>query len=347
MARPSARYIEELAQSWEPTMRAAFIAAVRDARQRANLTAIARLLENGDVEGAIRAVGLDPSAFSPLAIERARVFHEGGAATALQIPSRATEQGYRLSVLFDATNPRAERIVAENSLRLATELVDDQIAMMRTSLSEGLNAGRNPRSVALDLVGRINPATRVREGGTLGLHSTQERWLANYVSDLGSDDPATLRTLLDRGLRDKRFDRSIAKAIREGTGLPPEIQAKMRASYANRALKWRGDLIAKQETLSALREAQVEAWNQGIDKGVVKREEIRKFWVTAGDLRVRPEHQQIPGMNPDGRAWNEPFQTPTGTSMFAPHDHDLACRCRMNVRVNYVDRAVRALNAAA
>jgi hypothetical protein len=174
----------------------------------------------------------------------------------------------------------------------------------------------------------------------IGLHSTQEQWLAKYADDLGSTDPATLRSLLTRGLRDKRFDPAVLKAVREGRGLPADIRIKMRAAYANNALKWRADNISRTETLRALGAAQTEAYQQAIDKGHLDKSLIRRFWQTAGDGRVRPTHRLIPGMNKDGRGWDEPFQTPDGPSMHAPHDTDPQCRCREVVRINFLAQAV-------
>lgn len=147
-------------------------------------------------------------------------------------------------------------------------------------------------------------------------------------------------------MRDRRFDRSVLKAIREGAGLPAELQARMRTAYANRALRWRAENIARTETMRALGAAQTLAWRQGIDKGVVARDAIRRYWVTANDERVRHTHRMIPGMNKGGVGWDEPFRTPTGESMHAPHDVDPMCRCRERIDVDFLAPGVAALRRA-
>jgi hypothetical protein len=338
--------LEKLASTWEPKLRDAFLAAIRGVTDRTNLTVITRLLENGDIDGAFRVLNIDPADFSQLALVHQQAFNEGGAAAANSIPPIPQPAGHAVRVLFNVRNPSAEAWVSRRSSKLIADIVDDQRDMVRDFLKRGLASGTNPRTVALDLVGRTSAASRTRTGGIIGLHSTQEQWLASYANDLGSTDPAALRSLLDRGLRDKRFDAAVLKAIREGRGLPADIQVKMRAAYVNKALKWRADNIARTETLRALGAAQTEAYQQAVDKAHLDKSLIRRFWQTAGDERVRPAHRLIPGMNKDGRGWDEPFQTPDGPSMHAPHDKDPQCRCKEVVRIDFLARAIAKARAA-
>jgi hypothetical protein len=338
--------LERLASTWEPKLRDAFLAAIRGIIDRANLAVITRFLENGDFDGAFRALNIDPADFSQSALIHQQAFNSGGAAAADTIPPIPQPAGHSVRVLFNVRNPSAEAWVSQRSSKLIADIVDDQRAMVRQFLKRGLADGTNPRTVALDLVGRTSAASRARTGGIVGLHSTQEQWLASYANDLGSTDPVALRSLLDRGLRDKRFDAAVLKAIREGRGLHADMQVKMRAAYVNKALKWRADNIARTETLRALGAAQVEAYQQAIDKGHLDKSLIRRFWQTAGDERVRPTHRLIPGMNKDGRGWDEPFQTPDGPSMHAPHDTDPQCRCKEVVRIDFLARAIAKARAA-
>lgn len=338
--------LEKLSSAWEPKLRDAFLAAIRSITDRANLSVITRLLEHGDLDAAFRALNIDPADFSQFALVHQQAFNDGGAAAAKTIPPIAQPAGHSIRVLFNVRNPSAELWVSQRSSKLITEIVDDQRDTVRSFLKRGLAAGTNPRTVALDLVGRTSAASRTRTGGIIGLHSTQEQWLASYASDLGSTDAAALRSLLDRGLRDRRFDAAVRKAVAEGKGLPADIQVKMHAAYVNKALKWRADNIARTETLRALGAAQIDAYQQAIDKGHLDKSLIRRFWQTAGDERVRPTHRLIPGMNKDGRAWDEPFQTPDGPSMHAPHDTDPQCRCKEVVRIDFLARAIAKARAA-
>ena len=339
--------LERLADTWEPQMKAAFLSAIKDKIKRIDINALVRLLENGDVPGALRLVGLEPANFSALALVHQQIFNTGGLAVAAAAPAIDQAAGYALHVLFDVRNPRAEQIIRDLSGNLITEIVDDQRVAIRGALEQGLVAGSNPRTTALDLIGRIDPVTRQRIGGIIGLHSNQIQWLENYKAKLASTDPADLRAALDYGLRDKRFDRVVLKAIEDGTAVPADMQVKAGVSFANRALKWRGDNIARTETMQALGAAQTEAYQQAIDDGKVDVELITRFPVTAGDDRVRPTHRAVPGMNPDGRKWNEPFATPFGPQMHAPYPSEINCRCYERVKIDFIGKAVNQFKAEA
>lgn len=337
MVKVPANYLELLADKWEPQLRDAFLRAISGITNTAKIDTLARLLKAGDLNGALHMLNIDPAQFNQMALVQQQTFNEGGTLAAARIPATMTSGGYRLAVLFNVRNPRAEAWIRERSSNLIQEIVNDQRLAVRNWLTTGLERGLNPRTVALDLVGRINPKTGMRSGGVVGLHSTQEQWLANYSRDLASSDPAALRALLDRGLRDKRFDRSVLKAIREGTGLPPDIRAKMQQAYANKALKWRGDSIAREETMKSLGAAQTEAWQQAIDDGKVEQRLITRTPVTAGDERVRRTHVEAAQMNAKGVSWGVPYNTPMGPKMSAPYEGEIMCRCHERIRISYLD----------
>lgn len=339
---PTSIDLEALATKLEPRLARAFIDAIRAQAGRIDVSALVRQLENGDVSGAMRVLGIDPADFSQFAVTHAAIYNETGALVAQSVPTIPQVAGYSAKVIWDVRNLVAESWIRERSSTLITEIVDDQRVAVRNFLRFGLARGDNPRTTALDLVGRIDPATRQRVGGVIGLTSQQEQWLVNYASELASDDPAVLRQALTRALRDKRFDRSVLAAIKDGKGLPADLQAKMRQAYANRALKYRADVISRNETIKVLGAAQTNAYQQAIDKGTLDVDLITKFAVTAGDDRVRPTHAAVPGMNKKGRKWNEPFKTPFGPQMHAPYEGQINCRCYEKIRVDFLAAAVRA-----
>lgn len=327
--------LEALTEKWEPAIRKAFLEAVAAIRDRVSISGLVARIEAGDIDGAIRAVGLDPNDFTLLSRALTSAFGGGGDAIAALIPAARDGGGALIKILFDIRNPRAEAWLKDRSSTLITEIVSDQQDTIRAHLVAGLEAGQNPRKVALGLVGRIHPTTGRREGGVIGLTSGQEQWQRAYAAELASGNPGDLRKALARNLRDKRFDRTIEKAIREEKPIPAETVEKMVAAYRNRSLRYRAETIARNEAIRSLGAAQTEAYDQAIDRGQVEADQITRFWRTMEDKRVRHTHRLIPGMNKEGRARREPFATPTGPSMHAPHDHDPVCRCREIIRINY------------
>ena len=322
--------IERLMKDWEPALRKAFLEAVKGMRGRVNLRDLATLLKARDVEGAIKLLGLEPAAFLPLDRTLQAAYVAGGVDASQGI-------GLRIAPLFDAKTYSAQAYLQGHTTELIRQITEDQRAMVRQILSPLMNplgadpmlTGDTPQKLALDLVGRISKETGKREGGVLGLTSQQAEWATNYERELSQADPAALT----RKLRDKRFDRTVQKAITSGQPIPEKTRQAMVAAYRNRALLLRANAIAENEASTALHASQTEAWEQAIARGAVAESAVRRFWITAGDDRVRPTHRMVPGMNKAGVRLHEPFQTPKGPTMQPGWSFDPGCRCRVRVRV--------------
>lgn len=213
----------------------------------------------------------------------------------------------------------------------------DQEQAIRQTVEQGLADGRNPRNVALDLVGRLNRQSGRREGGIVGLTSQQAGYVANARRQIEELDAG----YFDRKLRDKRFDRTVAKAIREGKPLARADVDRITGRYSDRLLAHRGDVMARTESIAALHAGQFEAARQLVESGKVRADQITKVWDATGDARTRPSHAAM-----DGQAvgLNEAFTTPGCFRMMHPHDASLGapadeiinCRCFMAVRVKYL-----------
>lgn len=218
-----------------------------------------------------------------------------------------------------------------------TEIVTDQLEAIRQTVETGLADGRNPRNVALDLVGRLNRQTGRREGGIVGLTSQQAGYVINARKQLEALDAG----YFDRKLRDKRFDRTVAKAIREEKPLSRADIDRILGRYADRLLAHRGEVIGRTEAIAALHAGQFEAARQLVDSGKVRADQITKVWDATGDARTRLTHAAM-----DGQAvkLNEAFISPSGARMLHPHDVSLGapadeiiqCRCFMAIKVKYL-----------
>ncbi|AWN47134.1 head morphogenesis protein [Methylobacterium terrae] len=325
--------LEQLISAWEPRIARAFLAAIATIRDEAQIAIIARMVGAGDVAGALRAVGVDQTAFRPLDIAVAQAFETAGNTAAAEIPARREAGGHRLEIRFNACNPAAESWLRNHSSGLVREIVEDQRTAIRAHLEAGMQRGANPTDVALDLVGRINPSTGKRSGGVIGLTSMHEAWARNYADELARLDPAAL----NRKLRDKRYDAALNKAIESGKALAPERVAKMIEAYRNRALKARADGIGRTEAMASMHQAQIEASAQAIAAGQVDEAALEKIWHSAKDARVRDTHRAMDGQRVPFRA---EFVSPSGARLRFPGDPEapaaeiIQCRCWMQIRFN-------------
>ena len=340
MRRTLAYDIKALISALEPRIRDAFIASVSDIRSEVQIAVLVKAIEEGRIDDAIRALNLGPEFYEPLNDVLRAAYLDGGRATILSLPRIADPaSGSRLVLRFDGQNPQAEAWVKNRASGLIVEIVKDQVDAVRAALTEGLTQGQNPRDTALEIVGRIDRATGRRTGGILGLTSQQAGFVANARAELR--DPKMMDRYLGRALRDKRYDRMVLRAIRDQKPLAEEDVQAISNRYTDRMLKYRGDMIARTETLTALHASQYEAMRQLIDTGKVRADQVVKTWSATMDSRTRDSHA---AMNGQQHKFDEPFTAPSGARMRYPQDTALgagpeeiiACRCYMTTRIKYL-----------
>jgi len=327
--------IDKLIELWDPVLRRAFMESIALMRSAAQLDNIEKALARGDVETALQAVQLDPIAFRPWDIAISRMFEAGANAVTSTLPVLSDPvTGLRTVFQFDVRNPTAERYLFERSSTKVVQIIADQRDMIRAFLTTGMSAGNNPRTMALDLVGRVNPATGRREGGFIGLTSSQEQWLANYAEELRNLDPAAL----DRALRDARFDPAIRRAIENGEPIPDSTINAALTNYRNRALRYRAETIARTEALTSLHEAQRQAFQQAVENGLDPND-VRKTWRATKDNRTRESHAAMDG---ETVGIDELFVTGAGNLLGYPGDPNgppeevINCRCWLEERVDFL-----------
>lgn len=336
MARqPTQRQLyDELLTRYGREIADAFMAAISDLATAADLQRLIAAVQAGNLDAAIAALNIEAAAYGPV-LETIR----GG-----YVASGTLATGYfpaRVVVRFDVRNPRAERWLVEESSRLVREIMDDQRVAVRQALAAGMERGENPRTTALDIVGRIDRATGKREGGILGLTSTQEEWARTARTELASGDPALLKNYLDRKRRDKRFDRAVQKAIETGEPVPAETVGRAARQYRNRLLALRGETIGRAESLTALRAAKHEAYLQAVERGEIAEADVRRIWRDSSDLRVRHTHRRLDG---DSVGLRQAFVSPSGARLMFPGDRSLGapasetinCRCDVDYRIDFL-----------
>lgn len=333
--RPSQQQLfRELTAKYGLEVAEAFLDAIRDLARHAEVQQVIAALEAGDLNGAMEALHLDRAAFAGLEAKITEAYLAGGQGAVASMPA-AVSVGFR----FDPGNQRAASWIQRHGANLITGLWQGERDRARAHLADGMAQGLHPRAVALDLVGRINRVSGIREGGVLGLSGPQTAALKAARAELASADPAGLRNYLTRGRRDRRFDKTVTKALREGKAIDPATAKTMAARYSASMLKLRGEVIARTESLPAIRAAKREAYQQLIDDGRVDVQSIVRGWHTIKDGRQRDSHGAMDGQTV--RGLDMPFQTPTGAALLYPGDTSLgadgsetiSCRCDESISI--------------
>lgn len=329
--------LNEIADLHEKRLLSAFFESVRSVKSRVLIKEIVALLERGDVNGVVNLLQLDDAAFEPLEEAIRQAYREGGLAGVEQIGSIPTDAG-NIAVRFSMRSLRAERWLREMSSRLITEIFEEQRQMVRERLTDALARGQSPRQSALDLVGRVDAQTGERTGGFIGLTSRQAQWVANARSELESLDGS----YFTRELRDKRFDASVRKAIRDERALSAEHIIKIISRMQARTLRYRGQVISSTESINALRAGQFESIKQAAERGGIPSSEIRKSWDATGDARTRTDHLMME-QTQKNLALDELFRAPDGSLMMYPGDTTrgatgaqvIQCRCSAVYEIDF------------
>ena len=335
--------LDQLINQLEPDLAAVFKAAMEDLRNGIDRAALIDALERNDIESAIRALNIEPAVFNQYAQVRASQYAAFGGAVTSMIPSANR---------FNMANPRAEAWIREQSATRIVGYTEEQVATARRVIFEGYQRGEGPQDIATEIAGRINPLTRRREGGIIGLSDPQAEYVQSMRARLASGDPVEMRKVLGTykdgkwtpgtgmTLRDRRFDRTIAKAIREEKPIPKKKLDEMVAKYSDRLLAKRARDVARTETAQAVEGAKAESYQQALDKNNMPDDAVTKTWIHAGGREdARAQHLIMHDVSVKGM--NAKFTLPDGTQMAHTHDpaggakHNANCRCNTRYEIDF------------
>src|SRR5574340_724298 len=161
----------------------------------------------------------------------------------------------------------------------------------------------------------------------IGLTQNQLQAVRNFREML---ETQPTMEVLNRALRDKRFDSTLLKAIKTGQRLRQEQIDAMVGRYFDRALNYRAKMIARTETLRASNAGAQELWRQAREQGLLRAENTRRVWIVTDDERLCPNCEEVPDMNEGGVGLDEDFDTPLGPIQVPPlHPH---CRCTVALK---------------
>ena len=335
--RPDRQRIEELLKRFDEEIRAAFLAAVDDLRSGADIKALIKALEAGDVRAAIDACHVEGSAYYQLrrAIEAAYI--EAGVDAVRALPAVTDWRGAVVGVRFDPSYPRAADWTARHGAGLVQVFTDDQRGAIRDVVEDSLRSGTNPRQAAIQIAGPVNRATGRREGGILGLTRQQTGFVQNAREELASGDLDHLAHYLTRQARDRRFDAAVKKAIASGKPLDAATINRMTGRYSDMLLKYRADVVARTESTQATSAARQEAMRQTLDAAGLTDTDVERTWRSTHDHRTRDTHRAMDGQKVTGL--ETAFTSPSGAMLRYPGDLEapvsetIQCRCFVALRL--------------
>lgn len=296
---PAAR-IFELIERYEVRLNREFLIMVNQIKDAATLQEIEQLIVSGRLNEAFTAVEAHINRYAG---KINNTFVASAESTADAISAVAM-------IDFDMTNIRAVDIMRRNRLEFVAEFMREQRDATRLAIVDGMSRGLNPR----------DQARLFRE--SIGLTSRQQQAVVNYRSLLETNSSASLT----RRLRDRRYDRSVMRAVETGKPLTPETIDRMVQRYNDRYIKYRSEVIARTESLSSVHQGNHRMYEQAFEEGVLDPEKTIRKWHTARDPRVRDTHWSMGGQE---RKVGEPFHSRAGVPLMYPGDRGAPAKERI------------------
>ena len=337
-----ARLFAQLLAELEPEVRRGFMASVTDLQSNVDWTRLLSELERMNVDGAIAALNISPEAWAEYSASVTSAYAKAGASTAAQI----TQQGIgTIGTRFQMSNPRAQAWIAENVGGSIVGFTREAQITARMVIEAGYALGQGPRTIATDLVGRVEGG--VRTGGILGLDNPRAMRLqavTNGMRSVGGVRDLVIEKL--DGTLEVRYkvnpatEQRILKAFRAGTEVPIKERVISERQYSNALLKARADTVAATETANAVMAARQEQWVQLAESQGLDARAVKKTWQhrRGGAKEFRPAHLAMSGRTVQGLF--TPFIFPDGTQMQYAHDpaggarNNIWCGCDTTYSLN-------------
>lgn len=297
--------VHRKASSLTPEMIPILLGAYRSIAASLPESEMAHLIAIGAIESLVLAVLSDrvlDLAFRPVQQKMRRTLEQSIGYFAKDLPRGGKING-QVAVMFDHLNPNVLDAIRMLDAKILPTLKTDSRETVRQAIKAGLEAGKNPRTIARG----------IRD--VVGLSPMQELAVRNYRAELeaGRAGAATSRVL-----HDKRF------TVTED--MSAEKIDRMTAIYRRNMTAFHAATISRTATLDAFKNAQELAWQSAIDRGIVDGDRLQKTWVTVGDDRVRDEHVAMQGET-------VPFDSVYSNGEDTPGESTYNCRCLSRISV--------------
>lgn len=267
----------------------------------------------------------------------------GGVSFATEFRAAAVAQDVKIPPLaFDSFSDTATQWMRERRALTLESVVRNNRAAVAELLK--VNPARNSiapftrsKEAALQIVGRVNRVTGLRDGGILGLTEGQTKATVTALDELLSGDPAKMKLYLQRTLRDKRFDRVVLQAIKDEIPVPKNVADRLVHGYRVSMLNDHAAKVARAEVVANINEGRAEMQYRVVDDGLIQPEGIENEWNGYLDDRIRHSHATLYGQRqPIGK----PFITEDGIPLRYPGDgppkESFNCRCWLVEKIDFL-----------
>lgn len=335
--------IEALADSIAPGLSKAILDALEGVTDQVTLKAMIEALETGNVSAALDLLSNDvfQAQLQPVKENLENAVFAGGALAAANV-ARFTATGF----IFERLNPRLIDWLNEYSFDLIRQIGETTREGIRDALVAGMQSGEG----AIATARKVRPLIGLtkRQGAAVGAfrkeletfhtRSSAKGWnLGGKISRANGRqvfaidaDGNPIDGIVERRLRDFRFDGSLKRAMASGKPLTPSQIDKMVAAYARKYRRYRSEMIARTEAIRTTNVGVQDAWRQAIEDGKIDESTVVRRWIVTKDERLCPICSPIPSLNKEGVGMGEAFATPAGPVMLPPVHP--ACRCTVFIR---------------
>lgn len=311
---PEAQYkwLHDIADGAAADVREAFMRAIERIKNTVKQADLEAAIASKSVERVLQVLGVDADIAAAIRQEMMPPLEDAMIEAGRATPEQALPKGGRLNIKFDLASPHTTRYLRNYEMNLIRQISNDTRAGIKQVVTSAFQFGAHPREQAREIRQMI------------GLTDIQAQWVQNYRDQLEGGD----RAAMDRGLRDRRSDRRLNRALgAEGEGLDDDEIDRLVNFYQNKMLNARAETIARTETINAAQAGQQIAWEQASENGLLSRTHVRQGWLVTPDDRLCIVCALIPEMNPAGVPLGGYFQTPAGP-VLRPTVHP-NCRCSL------------------
>lgn len=244
----------------------------------------------------------------------------------------------RVKILMKLRDRIAEDWLRAKSKSLLSGLQTRWKGPVQDTIVSGMEQGMNPSSVGLELAGRINRNTGMREGGSVVLGDWETRQVCDFRRCIVELD----EKYFEYDLRNRRSDRLIRRAMSNNSPVSTEKTTVLVNQFEARMLKAQCDMLARTEMLSALNRSEFLSIKEAIGKSDLPEIATTRIWDSCGDESVRPSHAALNGQVIVG--FEDYFISPiSGAKMMYPGDTSLGapieeirgCRCSVKYHTDF------------